>query len=85
MSELDERLIRCFASVFYWLTPDDIRMLDAESSESWDSLSGVTVAAVIQEEFGVVIDSQDLSSLTSFELFRRYLNGRDPEGGGPLR
>ena len=81
MSELEKRLVRCFASVFYWLTPDEIQSLNAESSESWDSLSAVTLTAVVQEEFGVEIDPQSLGALNSFESFRTYLS-RIRAGGG---
>ena len=81
MSELEKRLVRCFASVFYWLTPEEIYKLDADSSESWDSLSTVTMATVIQEEFGTEIDAHVLVSLSSFESFRRYLSEAHVKNG----
>jgi acyl carrier protein len=74
MSEIENRLIRCFASVFPGLTPDDVRVTSAKSMGSWDSLSTVTLAAVIQEEFRVEIDPQVLPDLDSFEAFRSYLH-----------
>ncbi len=85
MSDLENRLVRCFTSVFYWLTPDEIYGLHADSSENWDSLSSVTVAAVIQEEFGMEIDSEILPSLNSFESFRKYLSdARANDTGGQV-
>jgi acyl carrier protein len=72
MSEQDGRLMRCFASVFPGLTPEEIRSTSAESG-SWDSLATVTLAAVIQEEFNVDIDPVVLPSLDSFERFQAYL------------
>jgi acyl carrier protein len=74
MSEDENRLIRCFASVFPELTSEDIRVTTAESTGHWDSLSAVTLAAVIQEEFCVQIDPQVLPGLDSFEAFRIYLS-----------
>ena len=80
MSEDENRLIRCFASVFPELTPEDIRVTSTESVGSWDSLSAVRLVAVIQEEFGVEIDSEALPDLDSFEAFRIYLGGLKPAG-----
>ena len=80
MSERENRLVRCFASVFPWLTPEEIRNLSAESAESWDSLSAVTLAAVVQEEFGVDIDPEILPNLDSFEAFRTYLRQLNLDG-----
>jgi acyl carrier protein len=85
MTELENRLVRCFSSVFHWLTPDEIRNLEAGSSEYWDSLSAVTITAVIQEEFGQEIDPQLLPTLDSFESFRRYLCESQELNGGAGR
>ena len=75
MSEQENRLVRCFASVFPWLTPEEIHSISAEASESWDSLS-----AVVQEEFGVDIDPETLPNLDSFEAFRTYLRHVNLDG-----
>ena len=74
MSEQENRLIRCFASVFPGLTPEEIRATSAESTGTWDSLATVTLATVIQEEFRVEIDPFDLQELDSFEAFRTYVH-----------
>jgi len=73
VSERDDRLVRCFASVFHGLTPDEIRSTSDESVGTWDSLTTVTLAALVQEEFNVEIDAEVLSRLDSFEAFRGYL------------
>ena len=39
----------------------------------WDSLSSVTLAAVIEEEFGVSIDPDELAQLNSFAAFHTRL------------
>jgi acyl carrier protein len=80
MCEQESRLVRCFASVFPWLTAEEIRNIDAESTESWDSLSAVTLSALVQEEFGVDIDPEILQDLRSFEAFRTYLRQQSPRG-----
>ena len=80
MREQENRLVRCFASVFPWLAPEEIRNLSAESAESWDSLSAVTLTAVVQEEFGLDIDPEILPDLDSFDAFRTYLRQMGQDG-----
>ena len=77
MSEVESRLIRCFSSVFPGLTAEELRAASAESVGAWDSLSGVKLVAVIQEEFGVDIDPE-VRKLDSFEAFRAFLNQSSP-------
>ena len=80
MSENENRLIRCFASVFPGLTPEEIRATGVDTTGGWDSLSAVTLAAVVQEEFGLEIDAQVLPGLDSFAAFRSYLRQVNPAG-----
>jgi len=68
-SELEDRLVRCFASVFPALSEDEIRAASADSSGVWDSLATVTLGAVIEEEFSVAIDPNVLPDLDSFKAF----------------
>jgi acyl carrier protein len=73
MSEQEDRLARCFASVFPGLMPEEIRTASAESVAAWDSLAAVTLVAVVQQEFGVEINPLDLPELSSFDALRTYL------------
>jgi acyl carrier protein len=78
MSEQEKRLLRCFASVFPGLSPEEIRTINSKSRGEWDSLSTVTLAAVIQEEFNVEIDPDAVSELNSFGAFQNYLQRLNP-------
>jgi len=80
VSENESRLVRCFASVFPDLALQEIRVASAESTGSWDSLTAVTLAAVIQEEFCMEIEPEAFPSLDSFERFRTYLRHANPAG-----
>jgi len=73
VSELENRLITCFASVFPGLTEAEIRNATADSVGTWDSLSFVTLTAVVQEEFNLEIDEDALPDLDSFQALRDYL------------
>jgi acyl carrier protein len=78
VSELEDRLTICFASVFPTLTALEIQNASTESVGVWDSLSFVTLAAVIQEEFNIEIDPEALPDLDSFQAFRQYLKAAIP-------
>jgi acyl carrier protein len=73
MCEQEQRLLRCFASVFPGLTQSEIQESCAESTGAWDSLSGVTLVAVIEEEFNMQIEPSAYSALNSFNAFNTYL------------
>ena len=72
MPDRESRLLRCFESVFPGLTPEEIKVSNAEQG-TWDSLSLVTLVAVVQEEFGVEILEEELANMDSFAAFRVYL------------
>jgi acyl carrier protein len=73
MPELDDRLARCFASVFPALPPDQIQAASVESIPAWDSLAAVTLIAVLEEEFNTPIDLMEMPELTSYQAVRGYL------------
>jgi acyl carrier protein len=73
VTELDDRLVRCFSSVFPTLTRDDIRAGDVTSLINVDSLAGVTLVAIIDEEFGVEIDLEGLLELGTFQAIQQHL------------
>jgi acyl carrier protein len=73
MDDGDDRLMRCFASAFPSATPDDIKTAKFDAMPGWDSLRGVTLLAVLDEEFGVQIDLPELLELETFDAVKRYL------------
>jgi acyl carrier protein len=83
MSERENQLLRCFSSVFPDLALEKIRGASTESLEAWDSLASVTLAAVVQQAFGVQIDLLDLPELDSFDAFRTYLDRCSAVEGNP--
>lgn len=69
----DDRLMRCFASAFPSATRDEIKTAKFEAISDWDSLRGVTLLAVLDEEFGVQIDLPELLELGTFDAVKQYL------------
>lgn len=75
MDNMQERLASCFLALFPDLNRDQISTASSETVESWDSVAGVTLLAVVEEEFGISIDADDLSQFVSFRGFLSYLEG----------
>lgn len=73
MNDDDDRLMRCFASVFPSESRDQIRTAKFDAMAGWDSLRGVTLLTVLDEEFGVQIDLPELLELGTFDSVKRYL------------
>jgi len=73
MSEQDDRLVRCFASVFPTLSEGEIRASDVVPLFDIDSLAGVTLVTLIDQEFGVNVELTELLELGSFEAISQFL------------
>jgi acyl carrier protein len=73
MDNLDNRLVRCFSSVFPELNEDQIRNASVDSVSAWHSLASVTLIAVLQEEFGLQVNLADLPNLVSFSAVQNYV------------
>ena len=81
MSEINNRLLRCFASVYPAMSEIEIRACDVDLLFEVDSLAGVTLATVIDEEFGVDMDVSDLLGLKRFAVIAEFLgNGQHSRG-----
>lgn len=73
MDEIQARLSQCFLAVFPAMTADQVPTASSLNTREWDSVAGVTLLAVIEEEFGITIDTDNLSTVTSFQGFLQYL------------
>jgi len=73
MAEFESRLVNCFAIAFPELAAQEIPAVSMGSLASWDSLAGITLISVIEEEFSVSIAPDDVPDLVSFELILDYL------------
>jgi acyl carrier protein len=78
MSEQDDRLVRCFASVFPTLSEEEVRASNVVPLVDLDSLAGVTLVTLIDQEFGVNVELPDLLELGSFEAISQFLRKRNP-------
>lgn len=73
MTELHDRLVRCFASAFPTLSEKEILAANVALLSDLDSLAGVTLVTLIHEEFGVDVDLEELLELGTFEAIQEFL------------
>jgi acyl carrier protein len=74
MDEIQPRLVRCFAAAFPNLSSDEIVSASADTVTAWDSVASVTLFAMIEEEFELEVDIEDLGDLLAFDKILAYLN-----------
>lgn len=67
------RLCRCISSVFPSLGDEALHDCDLAQLLTADSLAAVTLVAVIEEEFGVGLDPEQLFELGSVQAIGDYL------------
>jgi acyl carrier protein len=73
VDETQARLTKCFSAVFPDISYQHIASASQDTVNGWDSTAAATLVAVIEEEFSIEFDIDELSSLTSFELMLNYL------------
>ena len=73
MDEITTRLITCFQTVFPSLPASDAPNASQASVEAWDSVAAITLVNVIEDEFGIQMDFDQLAELDSFHRINDYL------------
>jgi acyl carrier protein len=68
MSDIQERVSRCFSNVFPDLPAKEIPRASMAALADWDSLAHVTLLSSIAEEFGQVFEIEDYEGLVSYPL-----------------
>ena len=73
MSDPQSRLLECFSVVFPTLEENKIRNSSVDSVTDWDSLASVTLYSLVEEEFDIEINLEDIGNLLSFERILEYI------------
>ena len=76
MSNTEDRLVNCFALVFPELSAEEIRLASVASVGSWDSVASINLVTVIEEEFGLQVELEELGEMASFATILDLLNRR---------
>jgi acyl carrier protein len=80
VDENTRRVARCFMAVFPDQNPDEVTQANANSIPGWDSVANVTLLAVVEEEFGIMIDVDDLTKFDSFDGILKYVREAEQRG-----
>ena len=72
----ESRLVHCFAVVFPNLSVDEIVHATVFDVPAWDSMSHLTLLAVVEEEFGVAVGVDEIEHLTSFAAIVDHLGAK---------
>jgi acyl carrier protein len=76
MDDTKTKLVECFQIVFPDLNAKNIPQATQETVADWDSVAAITLVSVIEEQFGIELDLDDLAELDSFEKVCTYLDQR---------
>jgi|HubBroStandDraft_6_1064221.scaffolds.fasta_scaffold602020_1 acyl carrier protein len=76
MDETRERLTKCFEVVFPDMPQDAIAGASTATVAAWDSIAAITLLNVVQDEFAIEIDLDELANLDSFARVYQYLQDR---------
>ena len=67
MASLAERVLNCFCAVFPTRSREELLKASRQSIPEWDSLAGITLLTVLQQEFRIDIDLTELEHLDSVQ------------------
>jgi acyl carrier protein len=76
MDEVTNRLIGCFQIVFPDVPESEIPQLSQATAAAWDSVSAITLLNVLEDEFGIEMDLDQVAELDSFQKIHDYLSQR---------
>ena len=74
MPDTAVQLRKCFQTLFPRLTEVEIENASTENVAEWDSIATVSMVSLIEEEFGVEIDFEELENLTSYAHILAHLD-----------
>ena len=77
MNDTRARLVKCFAAIFPDLSEGQIESASSTNMNEWDSVATVTLITLIEEEFGIEVDADDLEQLVSFDSVLSYLEQKN--------
>jgi acyl carrier protein len=83
MTELKDRVADCFCELFPTYSREELLTAKRESIEEWDSLAGVTLGMLVQQEFGVAVDLLALEHMDSVDAVTAYVAEHADAAGEP--
>ncbi|WP_117213627.1 acyl carrier protein [Allorhizocola rhizosphaerae] len=81
MSNID-RLRTSFRTALDLSSDFDVDALEYRGIEKWDSLAHMSLVATLEDEFGVMIDTDDVIDMSSFGKAREILQKQGVDFAG---
>ena len=78
MNDTRRRLLNCFAALFPEVPAGELPEASTATIAAWDSVASITLLTVLEEEFGLEIEPEQLEHLQSFQSVLEYLD-RQPQ------
>jgi acyl carrier protein len=80
MHDVEQRLTKCFCTVFPELSPDEVVKVSPNTTGIWDSLTAVTLVALIEEEFGIQLElNGELENMSFEKIMARIAKAMESE------
>ena len=58
---------------FFQVDGDQLSDLKFKESEYWDSVGHMTLIAALEDEFDIMLETEDMMSITSYEIGKQIL------------
>jgi acyl carrier protein len=71
IDDIDARLCSIFVAAFPGLTAEEAAGADRDRVKEWDSVASVTLATMVEEEFGLSVDFDDVAEWNSYRDVHR--------------
>ncbi len=72
MTALKNRVLDCFCALFPTHSREELLMASRESIPEWDSLAGVTLLTLLEQEFHLNVDLTELDHFNSVQAVLDY-------------
>ena len=76
MDNVTARVKDCFQLVFPNVPEGDITSASQENIAAWDSVAAITLLNVLEEQFEIEMDFDEVADLDSFEKVCAYMQQR---------
>ena len=76
MTDIKNRLIKCFQIVFPDVPEAEIPQLTQAATAKWDSVATITLLNVLEDEFRVEMDLDQAAEFDSFGKIHSYFQQR---------
>jgi acyl carrier protein len=83
MTTLKDRVVDCFCALFPTHSREALLTASRESIPEWDSLAGVTLLTLLQQEFDLTIDLGELEHFDSVPAVLEYVTANAAATGEP--